>query len=438
MLKILIGILILVILLAIGLNKESFTAPPIYSPLPTAPTIIEKETTTIKEVVISKKQESNNSIQTDNNLSAEIQALFIKANDHFQNSQDEEAQNIYSLIIKKVKDNNETKFLKYFAEAYRQKAFIFKIYPSYDKDSSIEMLDVIIKKFENAKDIELIEFYINAKIEQAYLQTEEDSLETYDELIKKFKDQTEPYFTKKIEELLLAKSFALMGKNDEEAMEILDGIIDKYQKSGEKTLPEKIRFSILNNIELAIITNNDDSRYRELADTYMNDSPDKAPLLDMLAIIRNAQDLNQDDALQEWKKNYNDYRFPDWSFDELRKWAYRIEDRETKNRLLQYIDTFENHKYQISSNNTVYDPKETTYAEQPTEEVIEEPKPVEYTDPYINDLPVVNPDPYANDTPIIYETPYSNSEESIIYDSPISYETNLEDHTDVIYEPIEH
>ena len=105
------------------------------------------------------------------------------------------------------------------------------------------MLEMIIKKFENAEDFELIELYINAKIEMAYMETKEESLETYDELLKKFKNRTEPYFKQKIEDLLLAKSFALMGEDDEEAMEILDELIAKYQKSGEKKLPESIRFS---------------------------------------------------------------------------------------------------------------------------------------------------------------------------------------------------
>lgn len=422
MLKTLIVILVLVILLAIGLNIDfSSTEEP--SPLPTTLIKMQKESINIEEVAVQREEKVHHiNIKADNNLSAEIEALFIRANNHFQNSQDEEAQNIYTLIIKKVKENNETKFLKYFAKAYQQKAFIFKIYPSYDIDSAIEMLEVIIKKFENAKHIDLIEFYINARIEQAYLQTKEDSLETYDELIKKFKHRTDPYFTKKIEELLLAKSFALMGENDDEAMEILDEIIEKYQKSGEKNLPDNIKFSILNNIELAVITNNDDSNYRELADTYMDDSPDKAPLLDMLEIIRNSQDLNQDDALKEWQESHNDYHFPDWSFDELRKWAYRMEDKETKERVSQYIDAFENHKYYIPSSNTVYTPEEVTYSDSAPveEEVIYETKPVEYTDPYINDLPpVVYTDPYTNDTSIVSEDPYTNNEENnthIIYD----------------------
>jgi len=456
MLKTLIVILVLVILLAIGLNIDFSNPPSSTIEIPQIKTQKESMKIEKNDPILPKKQIIKTSLQeTDNNLSNEVQALFIKANNYFQNSLDEEAQNTYSLIIKKVQDNNQTKFLKYFAEAYKQKAFLFKIYPTYDSDSAIEMLEFIVKKFEMAEEFELIEFYINAKIEQAYLQTKEDSLETYDQLLNKFKNRTEPYFKKKIEELLLAKSFALMGEDDDEAMEILDQIINKYQKSGEKKLPDTIKFSILNNIELAIITNNDDSNYRELADTYMTDSPDKEPLLDMLNIIRNSQDLNQDEALKTWQEKHNSYHFPDWSFDELRKWAYRIEDKETKERVSRYIDIFENHKYYISSTNTGVTYTDTESASEnkssdsvtidsseytpPENEEVDETKPEEYTDPYSNnDTPVVyeddpyatateddtptttyEPDPYANDIPVIYEDPYSNEE-------------------GVSYEPVEH
>ena len=442
MLKTLIVILILVILLAIGLNID-FSNPP-SSTIETPQIRPKKETISVgkNNPITPEKQIVAITIpETDNNLSNEILALFMKANNYFQNSLDEEAQNTYSLIIKKTQDNNETKFLKYFAEAYKQKAFLFKIYPTYDSDSAIEMLEFIIRKFETAEDFELIDFYINAKIEQASLQTKEDSLETYDELLNKFKNRTEPYFEKKIEDLLLAKSFALMGEDDDEAMEILDQIINKYQKSGETKLPDTIKFSILNNIELAIITNNDDSNYRELADTYMSDSPDKEPLLDMLDIIRNSQDLNQDEALKRWQESHNSYHFPDWSFDELRKWAYRIEDKETKERVSQYIDVFENHKYYISStnNNVTYNETqsssddENTYSSPENAEVTYESKPIEYTDPYANDVPVSYEDPYATEeTPNIYELdPYAN-------DIPVIYEDPYANEQGVVYEPVEH
>ena len=449
MLKPLIVILILVFLLAIGLNVD-FSTPPINN-IPSTHIKSTKESVIVEtNITLSEENTTQASSKViDNNLSIEIQALFNKARNHFQNNQDEEAQNIYSLIITKVQDKNEVTFLKYFAKAYKQKAFLFKIYPTYDKESAIEMLEIITKKFEDSEDFELIELYINAKIEMAFLQTKEDSLEAYDELLKKFRDRTEPYFQKKVEDLLLEKSFALMGEDDEEAMEILDELISKYQKLGEKTLPDTIKSSILNNIELAIITNNDDSNYRELADTYMNDSPDKAPLLDMLDIIRNSQDLNQDDALKAWQENHNSYRFPDWSFDELRKWAYRIEDKETKERVSQYIDVFENHKYSISAtkNTVTYDEtgsisknEDSTDSDggndstPPEEEIIYETQAIEYSDSYATDTPVVEDDPYINDIPpVLYEDPYATEED-------ISYEElpEIEENQEIIYEPIEH
>lgn len=372
MLKTLIIILILVVALAIGLHIDfSTTAIPSTTPTPK----IQKKEAIIKTIerTLPKKEREMilASPKADNNLTKEILALFNQANLSFQKNHNEEAQSIYSIIIKKLQNHHEVKFLKYFAKASIQKAFLFRSYPTYDHESAIEILDVLIQKFENTEELELIDIYINVKIEQAYLQTKEETLEAYDQLLEKFKDKQDPYFIKKREELLLGKSFALMGENNDEAMEILDELIDKYQTSKEKNIPENIQFSILNNIELAIITNNDDSNYRELADRYMSDSPDKEPLLDMLEIIKNSQDLEQDDALAIWQEKHNNYRFPDWSFDELRKWAYHIEDEETKERVTKYINTFENHKYSTPSTynsqkrpSTLSIPEEVSHEEQ--------------------------------------------------------------------------
>jgi hypothetical protein len=346
--KSLIILLTLVILLAIGLNLDEPT-----SNSSEKKNHLQSTTTNIKKPLeednVSKVIQPTPVLKlkkvVENNLTAEIMNLTKQANHLFQTSKDEEALELYFKIINKTKNSQDVQLLKYFSEAYSQVAFLYQIYPNNDKDASIEAYDMLIKKLENSKNPELLGLFINAKIQQSYLLDNDERLEIYDELIKKFENHESKDLQKKVEELLINKSFELMGKNDEEAMQILDSLIDKYQEQDNVVLPEEIELAILNNLELSIITNNDDNKYIELANKYLSKSPDTKPLLDMLEIIKNAQDLNQDEALETWKDQHKNYRFNDWSFQELRRWINKVEDKETRERVSKYINAFESHKY---------------------------------------------------------------------------------------------
>ena len=285
---------------------------------------------------------------TDNKLNNEIKVLLKKAENFLQESKDDEAIKIYNLIIEKIADSSDPKLLKLFASACMSKGYIYQIYPNIDNDAAISAYTSILNKFNKSKNNELIQLYIDAKIQLTYLLPNDEKLEAYNDLLSKFENNIDINIQKRLESLLITKSFQLMGKNDEEAMSILDKVIEKYQDKDDMTnLPENIRFSILNNIELALITNNESDTYVELAEKFMSNSPDTKPLLDMLSIIKNSQDLNQDEALESWKEQHADYRFPDWSFQEMERWAYKIEDKETKERVTKYITAFVNQKYNI-------------------------------------------------------------------------------------------
>jgi thioredoxin-like negative regulator of GroEL len=406
MLKNLIILLVVVILIAVGLNFNNFstentTTQPIQETK--MQTVVTKPIQEEKKVPIKTVETTLSPLlSTENNLTKEIQALIKEANLLFQKSKDDEAMAVYFKIIKKTENSTDPKILKQFSEAYLQIAFLYQIYPHLDKDASIEAYEMIINKFKNSTDSELLGSYINAKIQQAYLFTKEERLDTYDELIKKFENHKDLGLQKKIEELLITKSFDLMGKNDEEAMEILDTLIDKYKSKENTLLPEQIELAILNNLELAIITNNDDDKYRDLANEYLLDSPDTKPLLDMLNIIKNAQDLNQDEALVRWKEEHKNYRFKDWSFQELRRWISKVEDKETREQVVKYLDAFENHKYNINSKTKLpytkpIDETETIILPplkyiMTEEEQAKHEEEIEYETPYL--------DPYSSDSQI--------------------------------------
>ncbi|CAA6810728.1 MAG: Unknown protein [uncultured Sulfurovum sp.] len=350
MLKPLLFMLTIVTLVAISLNidfssETSITQEPIKI--------------SIKEEILASPEEKDvpsipslASLSTAKHLHDELNLLLQKAKKLFKDNKDSEALLIYEKIIEKSKNSNELKVLKIFAEACFEKAIIHYIYPNYDADSAIESYELVKDRLENSNNKELLLLYMQSRLYQAPFISKEEILITYDELIEKFTNDKEKRFDKEIEELLFTKSFILMGVDDEGAMEVLDSIIAKYENQTE--LPDTVKFSILNNIELSIITANDPDKYIELATEYMSDSPDTQALLQMLDIIRNAQNLDQTESLEKWFKEHANYKFPDWDFSELRKWTNNMEILETQTRINSYLDSFEKQKY-----NNIYQPSST-------------------------------------------------------------------------------
>ncbi|CAA6808334.1 MAG: Unknown protein [uncultured Sulfurovum sp.] len=396
MLKPLLFILVGVVLIALALNFDFFSNPS------TPKSIIEVSIEKIKvaptpknEIVLIEKEPV---IINENNLTKELQLLLSKAQKLFQESKDSDALLLYEEIISKSKNSKDIKLLKIFAEACFKKASLHYIYPSYDIDSAIESYELIINNFKTKHNKELLLLYMTARLQLAGFTPKDEILITYDELIEKFQKDKEQRFEKEIEDLLFAKSFALMGVNDEEAIEVLDKIIARYDD--KSNLPDTVKFSILNNIELSIITANETDKYVDLANQYMADSPHTKPLLDMLSIIKNAQYLEQTMAIEKWTKEHKEYLFPDWDFSELRKWVNKMETPESQERIRQYLDLFEKQKYKniyqvpVSTvpTNSVYKDEATQntslqpYVAVENEELVYEEFPAYEADPHLNDI----------------------------------------------------
>lgn len=393
-----------------------------------------EETTPIKTQIHIKRI-----TETDSTLNDEIKLLLKKAEDLLQDSKDEEAIKLYNLIIKKTAKSNDPKLLKHFVTACMSKGYIYQIYLANENDMAIEAYNMIIDKFEKSDNIEFIQFYIDAKLRLSYLLPDDEKIEIYNELVSKFEKSNNHHIQEKIESMLISKSFQLMGRDDEEAMRVLDKVIERYQdKNATMELPENISFSILNNIELALITNNDSETYVDLAKKLMSNSADTKPLLDMLEILKNSQDLNQDEAFETWKDEHKDYRFENWSFHEVARWAYRIEDKETKERVSKYINAFINQKYNIPdkySNTTVYENVPDNY----------NTTQMSYPDPYASQP---STDVYYNDnqenevyTPI-EENKVENATQEEIYQNDINdskdeeiYADPYENSESYVYEP---
>lgn len=357
MLKPLLFILFIVIISSLVLNFDLF------SDSIATPKTVEKSIsninvkTPIKKTIIS---ENNLTVTQEDNLSKELQALLNQADTLFIESKDAQALLLYEKIIKKSKNSKDIKVLQIFTLACFHKAQLHYIYPSSEIDLAIESYELVIKKFKNQQNKELLLAYMQAKTQQARLISREEMIVAIDEVIEKFRKDKEQRFDKEIEELLFEKSFALMGIDDDEAMEALDSIIEKYDDKSK--IPSIVRTSILNNIELSIITANDSEKYVDLAEKYLANNPETKPLLDMLNIINNAQELDQSEALEKWNEEHNEYQFPDWSFSELRRWTNKMETPEAQARIGRYLDAFEKQKYIQSISPTV--PVNRTYTDE--------------------------------------------------------------------------
>ncbi len=409
MLKPLIFILILVTLLAIGLNlglfDETIEKTTKKSSLLPNKVYTANETKEVDSSPI-KREIKNKQINQDSNLSSEMMELLRIATIHFQKSEDSEAFELYNRVIKKTQNSNDPKILKIFADALFRRATLNNIYPNNDPESAIEDYGRVIDKFKNSDNVELLKLYIQARLKQARLQSKDDLLNTYDELIKRFSKDKEQRFDKEVEELEFAQSFALMDEDKEKAMEVLDNMIAKYQERGETKLSQTIEYSILNGVELSIITDNDDEKYVKLANKYLSKNSDTAPILDMLKIMKDAQDLDQKEAIDKWMSEHKDYHFPDWDFSDLSEWAEKMENPEGKKRIKEYLDIFLKQKYaHLNENQVIY--KDNPNQSMKNKDNEEEEVPVYEPDPYINDYGTDNiyPDPY-NTNKQTYPNPY--------------------------------
>ncbi len=361
--------------------------------------IIRQAQISYMEKDFNQSLEYYNSVIKQSTKSQDIRILKLFATAHFRKASiykytlKKELNKIideYDSIIKRFENQKEIELLKRYAKAQFYKANIS------ERDIALNLYDEVIRKFSKSSNIILRKIYTQAQFNKSYLTTGNDSLDIFNQIIENLKSQTdkelllqrhkaqqnkayllEQYLNQKeeaievyddiiqefssyeredgeeeyqeiVENALLQKSFLLMDYDDEEAMEIYDKIIKKYETAMKNNdslspVPLKIEYSIINNIELSLITNNDDSSYRELAEKYLSNIKDTKPQLEMLEILRNAQVSNQDEALTAWQEENREYNFKNWSFEGLEHWNEQMEEGTQKSRIKSYLDEFIKH-----------------------------------------------------------------------------------------------
>jgi tetratricopeptide (TPR) repeat protein len=262
--------------------------------------------------------------------------------------EDSESIEIYDEIINKFKDSDSIQLLTKFASAQFSKSHLL------GGEDKIDVYNEIIDRFRDSDDKKLLKELSTAQFSKAYLlhdffENREEAIDIYDEIVYKFQDYDDNSFKQEVTDALFAKSFLLMGEDNQESMQIFDKIIERCQSCEEGIPTRDFEYSVINNMELALIMNDDDTRYRELANEYLSGLDDTKPQLEMFTILREAQELNQDEAMKRWGEEHKNFQFENWSFEELKKWNNQMEDSERRDRIKRYLDEFIKHNNSISS-----------------------------------------------------------------------------------------
>ena len=260
------------------------------------------------------------------NIDQEIQNIKIEAEKELKNWVDNKAESEFKSLIDNAKNEIQLNANQVLKEI---------------KNETLDRFDVFVKSLQrNHQNEEKYKYLdlINLIIDNYEKKNIEEALRNIDKAIKLAKTDKENIQILFIKALILGQ----IGKS-EEAIKVYDELIERFKDSNESNILEKVVTALLNKIEINLILGNKNSI--EDLDLYINlvkDSKKELLKFEMLQIFENAKNSNQDDEIKAWQIKFKDIKMENWSFDELKTWAETLED-ESKERILKYIDIFENH-----------------------------------------------------------------------------------------------
>ncbi|MDD2887998.1 MAG: hypothetical protein PHY66_09350 [Aliarcobacter sp.] len=178
--------------------------------------------------------------------------------------------------------------------------------------------------------------------------SKEESIKIYDELIEKFNTSSE----QKVLEFI---SISLYNKANEygrlkeykKSLITYNKLIEKFQNSQNNYILAIVLDGLINKLEINLFQNieNDKNDIDLVSKLIINDNS-KLLQIEMLKIIKKGINQDVDEEVKDWKIKFKDMKFKNWSFNELKTWAETLEG-EVKERILKYIDIFENHNKNI-------------------------------------------------------------------------------------------
>lgn len=215
-------------------------------------------------------------------------------------------------------------------------------------EEEINVYNELIKRFENSKENIILEQISKALYNKSVILRKlgklKEALEVSEQLIKMFKNSKENNILVQVANILVNKGFifGILGKL-KESLEVYDELIERFKDSKEKNILEQLSRALINKIEINLILGNKNSKENF---NLIKENKQYLIQFEMLEIFDKAKNSNQDNEIEKWQIKYKDTKLGDWSFDELKTWAKTLEN-DAKERILRYIDIFENHNKNI-------------------------------------------------------------------------------------------
>jgi len=280
----------------------------------------------------------------ENSSNVELLKLYFKAQKYkLQLVDNKEALQIYQDISEKFKNSTDEELIKMYLFAQEHIASTIES-ENQDQEELLKTYDNIIEKVKYSNNPDLLKYLIKAedgKIRYLILQNRiEEAIEVYDETIERLKEEGNLYY-REIISLMLSESYYLASYDKSRSLELLDEIIDKETQRGSVSSRD-FEFAVINALELAVVSDIDESKYKELLEENFSGKSDMMAEYEMLRILQNAQYSNQDKELRDWEIKYGDYRFEDWDFSNLDEWSREIKDPIAKERVATYLAFFKN------------------------------------------------------------------------------------------------
>lgn len=189
--------------------------------------------------------------------------------------------------------------------------------------------------------------YQNMKTEEFLIK----SIDIYDELIEKFFNASTSSIEMRVLSSLYNKGLAQSNISKEsESFSTYNLLIDKYKNTSNPDILRRLSKTLINKFELNILFNYDNSTDdKELFNKISKNDEQTMLQYDMLNIFKKSRNENQDNEINIWKEKYKYMSMEQWTFKELKSWADSFSEKETKERIIKYIEIFENHKKETVS-----------------------------------------------------------------------------------------
>jgi tetratricopeptide (TPR) repeat protein len=219
-------------------------------------------------------------------------------------------------------------------------------------EEALTLYEEVIKRFENSKEntvlAQVAKAFVNKGIVFEKMDKNEEALTSYEEVIKRFGNLGNSIILEEVVIALGGKGLILGRLGEfEKAIKTYDELIEKFKDSKENNILEQVLSALVNKIEINLILGNENlKKDLDLYSMLTKGSKEHFSKLEMLQIFEKAKKSNQDEQIKKWQIKFKDTKLEGWSFKELKILSETLEG-EVKERILRYINIFENHNKNI-------------------------------------------------------------------------------------------